>query len=278
MHSIASCASWKSARRSSRVGRDQRQVARIGEVDQRVFGGLLDRIVAPRDLDIEPAERTAPAAGRDRLRALLCCPSASSRASAPSAPAVSAIRPSLRPSSVRTRTCGSSSSGRSRCADRDERRDCRSPVVLGIERQPVDAAFASDFGRARDGEHRADDRLHALGDAGVAERHGAIEPVAIGHARPRESRASPRVLGDRLGLDRAFEHRVGREDAKRDVGLSSRQDYGIFSAAGQGSRLTYPRLSRRLPASIHDVSDFAHPPNVSVSRCTYGSGTGRDIP
>ena len=37
-----------------RVGRDQRQVAGIGQRDQRLFRGFLHRIVAPGDLDIEP--------------------------------------------------------------------------------------------------------------------------------------------------------------------------------------------------------------------------------
>ena len=47
---------------SRRVGRDQRQVARISEVDQRLFRGLLDRIVArATDLDVEPV-------GKQRLK------------------------------------------------------------------------------------------------------------------------------------------------------------------------------------------------------------------
>ncbi len=35
------------------VGRDQRQVACISEIDQRRLGGLLDRLTAPRQLDVE---------------------------------------------------------------------------------------------------------------------------------------------------------------------------------------------------------------------------------
>jgi hypothetical protein len=36
------------------VGRDQRQAARIGEIDQPILGPRLSRIVAAADLDIEP--------------------------------------------------------------------------------------------------------------------------------------------------------------------------------------------------------------------------------
>ena len=46
MHSIASCAAWNDGIGISRgIGRDERQVARVSEIDQRVFGGLLDRVV-----------------------------------------------------------------------------------------------------------------------------------------------------------------------------------------------------------------------------------------
>ena len=38
---------------ASRVGRDERQVGGVGEVDQRGFGGLLDGIAAARQLDVK---------------------------------------------------------------------------------------------------------------------------------------------------------------------------------------------------------------------------------
>ncbi len=37
-----------------RVGRDQRQIERVGEVGELGLGGLLDRIVPARQLDIQP--------------------------------------------------------------------------------------------------------------------------------------------------------------------------------------------------------------------------------
>ena len=56
MHSIASWARVElGVGISGRIGRDQRQVARIGQLDQRRFGRLLDRIAAAAELDIEPA-------------------------------------------------------------------------------------------------------------------------------------------------------------------------------------------------------------------------------
>ena len=36
------------------IGRDQRQVARIGEIDQRGLGRLLDCVAAPCQFDVEP--------------------------------------------------------------------------------------------------------------------------------------------------------------------------------------------------------------------------------
>ena len=79
--------------------------------------------------------------------------------------------------------------------------------------------------RPGDAEHRADDRLDALGDAGIAERHRAVEAVAVGQ-RDRRKAELRRLLGDRLGLHRPFEHGEGGENAKRNVGRRSRCDYG----------------------------------------------------
>ncbi len=91
-------------------------------------------------------------------------------------------------------------------------------VVFRQQDQPVDPAFAADFRRPGNPQHRADDRLHALGEAGIAERHCAVEPVAVGQADRGEAELR-RTLGDRLGLHRPFEHGERREIAKRDVGL-----------------------------------------------------------
>ena len=60
--------------------------------------------------------------------------------------------------------------------------------VLSKQRQPVDAALAADLGWPRHRKHRADDRLNALGEASVAERHHAVKPVAIGDRDRRKAK------------------------------------------------------------------------------------------
>ena len=91
-------------------------------------------------------------------------------------------------------------------------------LVLGQQHQPVDRSGLPDLRRPGNGQHRADDRLDALADAGVAEGHRRIEAVAVGQRDGREAELRG-ALGDRLRLHRAFEHREGGEDAKRNVGL-----------------------------------------------------------
>ena len=98
-----------------RVGRDQRQVERVGELDQGVLRRVLDRVAAARQLDVEPAGNSE-ASRSSMSSARSCRPSARSRVTAPSPAPVSAISPSVRPSRSSSATCGSSSSGRSRCA------------------------------------------------------------------------------------------------------------------------------------------------------------------
>ena len=62
MHSIASCAAWKAGIGiSSGVGRDQRQAAGVGEVDQGRLRRFLDRVAASRQLDVKPL-------GEERLK------------------------------------------------------------------------------------------------------------------------------------------------------------------------------------------------------------------
>jgi hypothetical protein len=133
---------------------------------------------------------TAPAADRDNASPRPACSSASKRASAPSAPAVSAIRPSVRPPAPRT--------GHARLrarAGRDAqpipaRRDCCShphPAHRAPASRSPWRLDPSGAGRPCDAEHRADDRLHAGLLRGIAERHRAIQAVAIGDRRRREA-------------------------------------------------------------------------------------------
>ena len=101
-------------------------------------------------------------------------------------------------------------------------------LVLGQQNQAIDAALPPDRRRARHAERRADDRLHPLGEAGVAERHDAVEPVAVGD-RDRRKAELRGALGDRLGLHRPFEHREGREDAQRNEWETHDRDYASRS-------------------------------------------------
>ena len=153
------------------IGRDQRQVARIGEVDQRGFGRLLDRVAAARQLDIEPVGEQRLRAARHRRSPLSAWPSANSRASAPSPPAVSAISPSVAPSSA--------SNGDMRILlDRPvemRRRHQRAEIVvaglvLGIERQPVD-------------QRRAVRRCRRAARRRASRRRSAARPPPCRHRR-----------------------------------------------------------------------------------------------
>ena len=115
-------------------------------------------------------------------------------------------------------------------------------LVLGKQRQPVDCRLAANFCWARDGEHRADDRLDSLRKAGLAERHDAIEAVAV---RQRDCRKTElrRAFRDRLGLHRPFEHGEGRKYAKRDERLSHALIYGMRPEIRKGAASTYPPIS-----------------------------------
>ena len=203
---------------SGGVGRDQRQIVRVGEVDQRGLGRLLDRIAAAAELDIEPAReqglqafehgsggRLLALGGEPCQRAL---PASGQRDQAFGA-AVERVERDVRKLLDR--------------AVEMRRRDQRAQIaiaglVLRVERQPVDhGALPSPApGRAMPS------KVPTIGctpflDAGVAERHRAVEAVAVGHRRGGEIEPL-RLLRDRLRLHRPFEHRVAGEEAKRDVG------------------------------------------------------------
>ena len=159
-----------------RVGRDERQVARIGQLDQRRLRRLLDRIAAPAELDIEAAreQRFEPLGHRVR-RVVLPLGDAGGRARL-RRPPVSAISPSVRPSSASKRDMRVLLDRPVEMRRRDQRAEIViAGLVLRVERQPVDQRRLASVRRARPrhAEQRADDRLHALLEAGVGERHRA---------------------------------------------------------------------------------------------------------
>ena len=201
---------------AGRVGRDQRQVATIGKLDQGLLGGLLGRIAAPRQLDIEPpgeqpfervriARRRIGLFARQQLgeRALGAAGQRDQPVGAPFEHRDRHVRLLVhRPFEM---------------GGRDERAEIVVPRrVLRVERQPVDDQLV-DPGPP-DREQGADDRLDAVLLGRVRKGHRRVEPVAVGQRRGGEAELL-RLLGDRLGLDRAFEHRIGGENPQRHEGL-----------------------------------------------------------
>ena len=201
---------------AGRVGADQRQVARIGEVDQLGLGAGLHLVVAAGDLDIEPV-------GEQRLElrdiglgglvlplgiepgecTLGTCGQAEQAVGMPGERREGDVRIFLdRPVEVRLR---------------DEVAEIFiAGLVLRVERQPVDRHVEA-FGQIR-ALHRkqcADDRLDAGLLGGVRKAHRGIEAVAIRDGDGGEAVALG-VLGDRLGVDRPFEHGVAGKNPKRD--------------------------------------------------------------
>ena len=91
-------------------------------------------------------------------------------------------------------------------------------LILCKQNEPVDRLSSAEFRRPCDGEHRADDRLDAFREAGVAEWHDAIETVAIRDRNRREAKLR-RALGDYFRLHRSFEHCEAGEYPERNVRL-----------------------------------------------------------
>ncbi len=212
-----------------RIGRDERQVAGEGQVDQDILGRLLDRVVAADDLDIEPVgeQRLQAVAIGLGLAALSVGDEPGERAFGAGGerdePLVEAVE--IRERDVR------------RLLDRSVQ-VCQGNklaqigialLVLGEQHEPVDRRLAPKIEWPGDRQNRADDRLYALGEAGVAERHCPVESVAVGERDRRK--AKPRgAFGDGPGLHRAFEHGEGRQDPERDVRLAHSFTMGISSA------------------------------------------------
>ena len=193
-----------------RVGRHQRQVARIGEVDQRLFRRFLDRVVAPGDLDVEPvaeqrpqpigigAGRVMPRLGQEPRQRTLARTGQRDQAVGM---AFEVCQQHVRITFERTIQV--------RAAD-EMAEVVPAGLVLRIERQPVDRAAILTGYRQR----RADNRLHARVAATAGEGDRAVEAVAVGDGDRREA-ALLGQLGDRFRIDRPFEHGIARKHAKR---------------------------------------------------------------
>ena len=156
----------------------------------------------------------------------------------------------------RTATCGSSSTGRSRCAIEPAGTDCHSRP------RPSRAAPAS---RSRPPAPISAGRATAsiapmIGCTPLAKQASLngiarIEPVAVGQRDRREAELG-RLLGDRLGLDRAFEHGEARKDAKRDVRRGHTASLWASAAEiAKHAAPTYPQLIASAASAFgHDVA------------------------
>ncbi len=142
-----------------------------------------------------------------------CRPSASSRPSGPRVPPVSRISPAAWSSTVRSGSCGSAGSD---CVKPSEDRRCR------LARPAASCASSTTGSGARSGLVRphqadlaADDRLHALPRAGLAELQRAEQVAGVGDGHRGHPRL-PRQGRDLVGLDRALAQRVGGVAAEMD--------------------------------------------------------------
>ncbi|MCY1170735.1 hypothetical protein D9M73_108220 [compost metagenome] len=199
---------------AARVGRDQRQIAVIGEIEQRRFGLAFDLVEPPGQLDIEPVgEQRLQAIGiSQRALRLILGEQPRQAAFAPGGEREQAVGMPLQRREI------------------DMRREFQRPIkmrarhqyaqvaiailILRIEREPVDhrCGGVRHVGAAH-AQHRADHRLHPRRARGIAKRHRCVQAIAVGQGGGGKAQFL-RALGNRLGLDRAVEHGVGREDPK----------------------------------------------------------------
>ncbi len=138
-------------------------------------------------------------------------------------------------------------------------------LVLRVEREVVDLlAGAPVVPVARDAEQRADDWLDAFVETGLGEHDRAIEPVAVG----QRDRGKAALLGQfrhRLGLDRALEHRIGGEDAKRNEG-GKRHGVDMRCRCGLAKGAAVVFRHRRQRSDIGDQTSSEAPILARVSR------------
>ena len=199
------------------VGRDQGQVAIIGQVDQLLLGRHLDRVVATCEFDVQPVaeDRRKPTGIGFRPVRLAFRKQAGDTALATSGQRDQALAELLQ--RVETDMRGEFD----RAIQMRRRHQGAQIVIAGhvlrIERDPVDHR-ADRVGHVgtRDAQHGADDRLYACLLGRIGKGHRGIKAVAIGQARGGKG-VRLGLRRNRLGIDRAVEHREGGKDAKRHI-------------------------------------------------------------
>ena len=196
------------------IGRDQRQVERIGELDQPVLGGDLDGIAAAREFDVEPAReqgRQAFEQGPSSVRRTFC----DQAGGGPLPAGGQCDQAGIEVGERRELDMGLIAVGAVHVRGRDQSAEVEiALLVLGEKDEPVEPA-SGQVGGTGDADGRADDRLNALGRAIVGEAHRRVEPVAVGQGDGREAERVG-ALGDVRGLHRAFEHRETGKYAQGD--------------------------------------------------------------
>ena len=91
-------------------------------------------------------------------------------------------------------------------------------LILRVECQPV-IGRRHGVGPVRPGDRQqsTDNRLYAGRDTSLRKFHRAIEPVAIRDRGGGKAKFA-RAFRNTLGIDRAFEHRIGGQDSQGDEG------------------------------------------------------------
>ncbi len=258
--------------KAGRVGGDERKIAGVGQIDQRFFGSFFLRIVAAGDFDVE-------ALGEEFLKPveigfcrglLLACKQSHQRALTGGGQADQAI-------GVAHKVCQHDMRIEFQRAIQMRAADEMAEIVvssgiLRIKRQPVNRrGRGAETGGGPfpfwpgDGKHRADDRLHAhiLARLGIGDT--AVKAVAVGDGCGGKSTFGRR-LGDGLRIDRAIQHRVGREDAERDEG-------GV--GHGSQSRKKAAHLREARPFCVNLIDSF-RAASQYLSQCSPACPSARN--
>ncbi len=232
---------------ADRVGGDDRDTPVIGQFEQLRLGARLNLVQPPDDLDIQPVaeQPLQPVCISERRLVLFLREHARQPAFAPGGQRDQPVGPPLQRRERDMRVLFD------RPVEMRHRHEVAEILIarfiLRKQRQPVERrGDAIGHVGPLDAQQRPNDRLHPglLGGVGIG--HRGIKPVAITQPRRRKPQLTcPRR--NRLGLDRAFQHCVGGEDAE---GYETGMGHGrVICGEAQGSK-PVDRLSTANPASF----------------------------
>ena len=201
-----------------RVGRDQRQVKLMRDLDQARFACAFDRVERPGDLDIDPARKQLQQAIGIANGCIVLSFGNEAR-HRPFGTPCERDQPIGVFGQLFKRDMGRLFKRAIKMRGRGQRAEIGiACLILRIERQPV-IGWRDSIGpvRSRDCEQGSDDRLNARRLAGLGEFHDAIEAIAVRDRGGRKTKF-PRPLCDALRIDGAFEHRIGGQDSQGNKG------------------------------------------------------------